>query len=39
MAADSAMTPRRWKITSVLGIVLLVEAATAASVCWALRLF
>jgi hypothetical protein len=39
MAAESSATPRRWKITSVVGIVLLVEAVTAASVCWAFRLF
>lgn len=39
LAADPYATPRRRKITSIVGIVLLIEAATVASVCWALRLF
>ena len=39
MATDSAATPRRWRMGSILGIVLLVEAVTVATLCWTWRLF
>jgi len=39
MAADSAAAPRCWRVGSILGIVMLVEAVTVAALCWTWRLF
>jgi hypothetical protein len=39
LAAESPATSRRWRVTSALGIVLLIEAVAVTTACWALRLF